>query len=1214
MKTAEIEDLLDRWEECRRQNKDVSIGELCGGDAELRKQLESSIHALEAVSWMDDLSDGGDGWQSRRTGPLTPGPSLPQTELTIDEFAESVSETGLITDGDLQRFRDELSADDDQSSTTLALAERIVADGKLTSYQVSVILKASDDPLLIDRYVILDTLGVGGMGVVFKALHKAMDRVVALKLLPADAVDSREKVERFQREARAAARLSHPNIVTVHDAAESNGSHFLAMEYVNGPDLSTIIREQGPVSVAEAVRFVRDAARGLEHAHEQGIVHRDIKPGNLLLAPGAVVKVADLGLATIDSARPLDQEQPELTQGGMILGTVAFISPEQALETQSADGRSDIYSLGATLFCLLTGRPPYAEETTMKTLIAHREYPVPALSDYREDVPDELGEICQRMLAKQVDDRFQAMSEVVDALDGLNISDDDGASFSASRISAGADTHPVNAAQEATLAVEYRAMPDTTLLTTAGTDRTGFSRVKTLMVGAAVLLMGVVIVIQTSDGKKVEIDVPDGSSISLKDLSTGKISPVALPGDKTKGPSWDLEKVPTPLPGLVAQPARIDGVRRWQLMYKEIVDRVVALAWHPNGKLIACATSQGPIYLVDADTLATRHCLLGHSAPAVRSKHSFSASVTSLAWNPDGSILASSSIDGTIRFWSPVGHQGQVVQAHTGGVNAVAWSHDGAILASAGDDHSVRLWTRDGVPVRILHGHTDAVLSVAWSPNDSQLASGGRDQETRIWSVDGTPIQSIPDERGRVLQVCWLSDNRLATAAGTSGQLIELAKPEAGQLLENEASINVMCVSPDGGQLFTGTRSRTGRVWKSDGTQYRFTGHSAAVYAAAWSADGSRLAVASGDGEIRVFSNSGKSVASKQEDRSAESRSVSVSPDGSLILAGGFTGSVTLLRADGKELKRISDHTDYVWSVAWKPDGSEFVTASSDTTLRVYHADGTPTHLLKGHEAGVLAVSWSPDGSLIASAGSGKTVRLWQAVDGSPGPVLKGHTGTVRNISWSPDSRRLITGSDDRTAKIWNRDGSGGEPVASLGYTAYSVAWQPSGDLVAVGSTGGQIYLYESNEPEAHPSIIEPPNRTYVYALEWNTDGTLLASAHGDDTVRLWAPDGSPVGVLRDVGEDVVDLSWSGDGKKLATAATDKTARLWDAVTHRQVWTAVGLPGGGFATYAPDGRPIDVDDERVDEVFLYVVEHDDGRLQSMRPSEFEATFKPWQEK
>jgi serine/threonine protein kinase len=264
------------------------------------------------------------------------------------------------------------------------------------------------------RYRVLAFLGRGGMGAVYKAEHKIMERCVALKMVGQDLDARPELVQRFRREVKAAARLAHPNIVTAYDAEQAGRTHFLVMEYVEGTDLARLVARRGKLPIEEACEYVRQAACGLQHAHEQGMTHRDIKPHNLMVTPAGQVKILDFGLALF--AREAGAESDALTSQGAVMGTADYMAPEQASDAHHADIRADIYSLGCTLYHLLAGGVPFPKGTFLDKVVRHATKEPTPISQLRPDLLSELVRVVERMMAKKPEQRYQSPAEVAQAL------------------------------------------------------------------------------------------------------------------------------------------------------------------------------------------------------------------------------------------------------------------------------------------------------------------------------------------------------------------------------------------------------------------------------------------------------------------------------------------------------------------------------------------------------------------------------------------------------------------------------------------------------------------------------------------------------------------------------------------------------------------------------------------------------------------------------
>jgi len=334
--------------------------------------------------------------------------------VTLDQFVRELSTSGLMTAEEVRAFLDTLPVES-RPGRAEQLAQELYRHGKLTKFQAQAVYQGKTRGLVVGNYIVLDRLGKGGMGQVYKARHLKMERIVALKVLSPVAMKSSEAVKRFMREAKAVARLSHSNIVAAYDAGEFEGKHFLVTEYVEGETLAWLVRQHGALSLGRAVDYTLQAARGLEYAHSNAVIHRDIKPSNLLLDKQGTVKILDMGVARVDEfvGQAAYASAEEITTTGVIVGTPDYMPPEQSYDIRVADARSDIYSLGCTLHFLLTGQPMYPGETVLQKIIAHRDHPLPFLRDARGDVPEALDRVFQKMVAKRPQDRHRSMTEVI---------------------------------------------------------------------------------------------------------------------------------------------------------------------------------------------------------------------------------------------------------------------------------------------------------------------------------------------------------------------------------------------------------------------------------------------------------------------------------------------------------------------------------------------------------------------------------------------------------------------------------------------------------------------------------------------------------------------------------------------------------------------------------------------------------------------------------
>lgn len=713
------------------------------------------------------------------------------------------------------------------------------------------------------RYRILRRLGGGGMGAVYEAEHRLMNRRVALKVIRPELLGSPQAVLRFQREVQAAARLVHPHVVTAFDAEQAGHSHFLVMEFVDGTDLAEVVRRRGPLPVAEACECIRQAAIGLQHAYEHGMVHRDIKPGNLMMVSGQsvvsgerqrttdsgqrTVKILDFGLARFAS-ESLEQFGSGSTSVGVILGTPDYMAPEQARNAHSADIRSDIYSLGCSLHFLLTGQTLYpGTGSVIEKALAHIERTPEPLAKFRQDIPPGLQAVLNRMTAKRPEDRYATPQEVADAL----------APFGATagllaRIPEPATHQPLTAGIKRVLAA-------------------------TGLVGV-VLLMAVIVHVITDKGElRIESNVDDlailvqqdGSPFRRINVSSGTTVARWPAGDYTlelpsdRSDVWlsqnrlrikradklavEVRKLePTAEASEPTEPEllhKLEGHREWVMSVafsregRELAsvgnDKAIrfwnaesgkaigepiergehlrAVAYSPDGRWIAVAGHDRTIQLIDAATKTVRASLSGHDD-----------FVTSMAWLGNSQLLSGSD-DGTVRRWE-IETQTELPDRgdHEQAVSAVAFSAQQGVIASGGKDRVVRLWDASSMQaLATLPGHVDEVRSVAFTRDGRWLASGSKDGTVRLWNVEKRQFEAMlgPHE-GRVYSVAFSPDDRrLAVGGGDWGYgVVKLWNVETRQawttLPGATAFVHSVAFSPDGSHLAAGSGDWTVRVWR----------------------------------------------------------------------------------------------------------------------------------------------------------------------------------------------------------------------------------------------------------------------------------------------------------------------------------------------------------------------------------------------------------------
>jgi len=344
------------------------------------------------------------------TSPEAPRPILDEETRALVKRSLA---SGVLTLAEIKTVVASLMAED-VSINCQRLTEGLQNAGLLTRWQSSKLLAGKSKGFYLGAYKLLRPLGRGGMGMVYLGEHHVMKRQMALKVLPPEAIKDARRIERFKEEARASAQLDHPNIVRAYDFNEANSKIYIVMEFVDGIDLHQVVVRDGVMSIDAAIDAITQACQGLAHAHQRGVIHRDIKPSNLMLRSDGVVKVSDMGLARIGWTNAEDSNDSK-----RLLGTADFVAPEQALNSKTVDARADIYSLGCTLYFLLTARSPFRGESVAQRLAKHQTAPIPNVRELREDCPPSLANLLVRMMAKKPADRPSSAVELLSQLERL---------------------------------------------------------------------------------------------------------------------------------------------------------------------------------------------------------------------------------------------------------------------------------------------------------------------------------------------------------------------------------------------------------------------------------------------------------------------------------------------------------------------------------------------------------------------------------------------------------------------------------------------------------------------------------------------------------------------------------------------------------------------------------------------------------------------------
>jgi WD40 repeat protein len=1040
------------------------------------------------------------------------------------------------------------------------------------------------------RYRVLRLHAHGGLGEVFVALDLELNREVAVKQLQPQFAAHDEYRIRFLQEAEITGALEHPGVVPVYGlGAHPDGRPYYAMRLIQGDTLKDAARklhagEPGLTLRGLLTRFVA-VCYAVAYAHSRGVLHRDLKPANVLLGKYGETLVVDWGLAKaaghelaqsagkdFDEATlvPRSGDSSVQTQLGSAVGTPAYMSPEQAAGgTQTLGPTSDVYSLGATLYTVLTGRPPIETRVAAEALEMVRKGDWKPPRQVNRRTPAALDAVCRKAMALKPEDRHPTALAL------------------AADVEAWLADEPVSAWREPwTLRLRRWVGRHRTLVSAAA---------GTVLAAMLALGIGVVLLAQANDRER-----------GLRATAENKEKEARERGDEVRrqreeirrnlyaanvnlaGQEWENGNL-AHMRELLDACAPAEGeadLRGWEwrcldrLRHAELRvftghrGDVHLGAYSPDGTLLASGGDDGLVRVVDAATGEAVHVLKGHAGDVLRA-----------AFSPDGARLASGSRDTTVRLWNlAAGGEPLVLRGHTGDVYGVAFSPDGSRLASASYDGTIRVWDAagGGEPL-VLRGHKGEVRNAAYSPDGSRLASAGLDGTLRIWdAAGGAELAVFHVPGGGVRWAAYSPDGTRLATAGSDGvvRILDAANGAVLRALPGHTGLVIMVAySPDGLRLASCGTDGTVRVWDAVGGAELgvLRGHTGEINGVAYSPDGLRLASGGDDETVRIWDAAAAGAAPILPGHAARVDCLAFSPDGSRLASGGEDGAVRVWDpATGRKL-RILPCASGVQDLAFSPDGSRLASVDSTGTRRTWDAvDGRLRDTAKGPQVPLRQVVSSPDGRRLAAGAQDGSVWVWDAA-GAQGPrPLNVHTRKVRCLAFSPDGTHLATGSNDSgdvraevTLRVWDLVAEGAPRVfTDQGENVVCLAFSPDGARLAFAGRDGTVRLWDWTGDG--PPLLLKGHTDRVECLAFSPDGARLASGARDGTLRLWDADrGVGLCVFHCGVGYLMSVAFSPDGNRLACGGHDGAIRLYDG----RLWTpqkqaeeeARGLVEGLFA-------------------------------------------------
>lgn len=1006
------------------------------------------------------------------------------------------------------------------------------------------------------RFQVLRFHARGGLGIVSVALDAELKREVALKELLNQHADNPASRSRFILEAEVTGILEHPGIVPVYGLGEyPDGRPYYAMRFIRGGSLADAIRRfhaagSGTGSnVLELRRLLRrfiDVCNAVAYAHSRGVLHRDLKPDNVMLGEYGETLVVDWGLAKVTGRRDQAPGQEELlalpelpagdssqTVAGFAIGTPQYMSPEQAAGQLDRLGpASDVYCLGATLYSVLTGSPPFHDLTVRETLkrVQTGEFPRPR--QRRKETPIALEAICLKAMSLDPEQRYHSVRALADDLEHW-LADEPVTAYRESwsqRAARFGRRHRTwtQATAAALLAITvvsafavYITRQQRNVAARLASENEGLAATESTLRKAAEK-QAAFLAFERSYAECFRADAAQGmNALALCLREASRV-----------GAAETENSIRIQLAGWTRYIQPLEYVMR------QGETRVSCVAFSPDSRLVLAGHDDGTAQLW---TLETGNPVGG---PMRHEKQ-----ITAVAFDPSGKTLLTASFDKTVCFRdAETGAEQGARLVHPQAVTSAVFSPDGQRVATGCLDHQGRLWD---VPSASVIGtfvaHEDQVSSVAFSPDGKKVVTASHDKTARFWDAEtGLPVGPVLRHTDEVHAVAYGPLGKfVATGSGNAEErngMVHFWDAESGRAagppLVHQDSVRSLAVSPDGKTLLTGSNDHMARLWDlSDG---RTIGsplmHNGVVTGVTFSSDGRRILTGSGAGPARVWNAS-------------------------------MHGNSN----------RTLDHSQTVLSVAFDPTGNYVLTAGEEGKTRIWSAknegdEGTARTIVREYPGTVAA--FSSDGRIVVTGSTDHTARRWDATTGQQIGAAMQHSTDITDVAISHDGKFLLTHTSEQVSRLWQVEpaGSGEQPRLVRRWECRAAVFSPDGKTILSGGDDGRAQRQATltGDTLGEPFVQQKP----VLAVAFSPDGKTILTGSEDGTARLWNIEtGKLAGRPMWHRHQVVALAFSPDGKTILTGSDDNTARIWETNSQLQIGPPLKHQGSVRAVaFRPDGR------------------------------------------